>query len=344
MLRAASAKVSHISVFNRILRELAHQFATHNPETTIMGAMQSFIKLIDYPLQRSPIQYAFEDQYDTLGREKDPPFRFGKAFETESPYAWLHRKYIDDIIAERLRIKEALNKIHDFHEDDYLEDFPLFTVEDFEDLLMCYKDMDSDKDGLIDFASVQNLLIKIGDETPNELRKLWFKQVDEDGSGSIDIEQFIAYVRVASDDVRMYVENMRADDHGMLNMRKSTTSRNVRHGRNAAELIQRVRKRRRERMTQNLNEKRKLDKAEALKEEQAAVEKAKSQEFKMDNEEEKMELIKQHPSALDLDLKEDIISGWSIENLLRNYFEEEFKIGRKLKKMSLFEQTKRHVF
>ena len=50
---------------------------------------------------------------------------------------------------------------------------------------------DMNQDSLIDYEELMQVLDDLGDTSDEEMRNNYFNEVDEDGSGAIDFEEFI---------------------------------------------------------------------------------------------------------------------------------------------------------
>ena len=72
--------------------------------------------------------------------------------------------------------------------------FPKLTDQELEDMRLQFKTFDMNQDNLIDYDELMQVLNDLGDTSDEEMRENYFAEVDEDGSGAIDFEEFIGLV------------------------------------------------------------------------------------------------------------------------------------------------------
>merc|ERR1711948_191109 len=73
----------------------------------------------------------------------------------------------------------------------YKKDFPNITEQELMDLKLQFQTFDLNMDGLIDYNELGQVLDDLGDKSSQQRRKQYFDDMDADGSGAIDFEEFL---------------------------------------------------------------------------------------------------------------------------------------------------------
>lgn len=76
--------------------------------------------------------------------------------------------------------------------DKYREQFPEITEQEIFDLKLQFQTFDLNRDGLIDYNELGQVLDDLGDRSVAARRQQYFDEMDVDGSGAIDFEEFLA--------------------------------------------------------------------------------------------------------------------------------------------------------
>lgn len=76
--------------------------------------------------------------------------------------------------------------------DKYRERFPEITEQEIFDLKLQFQTFDLNRDGLIDYNELGQVLDDLGDRSVAARRQQYFDEMDVDGSGAIDFEEFLA--------------------------------------------------------------------------------------------------------------------------------------------------------
>lgn len=76
--------------------------------------------------------------------------------------------------------------------DKYREQFPEITEQEIFDLKLQFQTFDLNRDGLIDYNELGQVLDDLGDRSVGARRQQYFDEMDVDGSGAIDFEEFLA--------------------------------------------------------------------------------------------------------------------------------------------------------
>jgi len=131
-----------------------------------------------------------------------------KCTSTGKPLAKYHKKsgvpqnafeeiteqFFASLLQRRQEVLRAKLKIKEFDMKRISQKYPGWNYEDIMDLKAQFQTFDINQDGLIDYEELKSVLDEIGDESPEELRKDLFKQMDEDGSGGIDFEEYLTLI------------------------------------------------------------------------------------------------------------------------------------------------------
>ncbi|KAL9980970.1 hypothetical protein ACROYT_G009619 [Oculina patagonica] len=75
-----------------------------------------------------------------------------------------------------------------------IEEFPEFKEGDIVDLRLQFQTFDLNQDGIIDFKELMQVLDDLGDRSEPSVRQQYFNEIDKDGSGAIDFEEFLALI------------------------------------------------------------------------------------------------------------------------------------------------------
>lgn len=150
---------------------------------------------ISFPVKRR--QFCFRDplDYAVTGDRKTESIIFDGP---QNPFESLTADLFLPIIEERMNIIGAREKFRNFNASMLKEKFPNWTMEQILDLKSQFQTFDLNQDGLIDFQELSNVLDELGDESDEETRRRYFRELDEDNSGAVDFEEYLTLVNAMS--------------------------------------------------------------------------------------------------------------------------------------------------
>lgn len=100
----------------------------------------------------------------------------------------------DEIIDSRKDVIAAKLKYKEMDVETIKNRFPHWTDEMILDLKAQFQTFDINLDGLIDFQELGHVLNELGDTSDEAARRRYFEELDEDGSGAIDFEEYLALI------------------------------------------------------------------------------------------------------------------------------------------------------
>ncbi|XP_057295745.1 uncharacterized protein LOC130624193 [Hydractinia symbiolongicarpus] len=146
-----------------------------------------------FPLQQIPIAYHPASYFTCIGTRRKDDYTQDTTF-----FHKLQERYWEDLLEERTRELLAKNKFKDVDVEaqhkKYVEKFPKFTLGEISDLKLQFQTFDLNQDGLIDCNELMQVLDDLGDKSSLEKRQEYFEEIDEDGSGAIDFEEFMGLI------------------------------------------------------------------------------------------------------------------------------------------------------
>jgi hypothetical protein len=123
-----------------------------------------------------------------------PPKHFGglpvKAPEDgrESFYHWVQAPYWDKLDKQREEIAATRDKFAGIEQSGMPTEWKNHSLEA---LIVVFRTIDINEDGLIDFYELCSVLDEIGDDTTEQQRRKYFLNIDLDHSEGIDFEEFL---------------------------------------------------------------------------------------------------------------------------------------------------------
>ncbi|XP_065051835.1 troponin C-like [Rhopilema esculentum] len=109
----------------------------------------------------------------------------------------LHEPFWKDLVCERKIDLEARRKFYDMGQETIKalsSRFSDFKSVDIQELRFQFQCFDINGDGLIDKSELMHVLDDMGDKSDAETREQCFLDIDEDGSGAIDFEEFLGLI------------------------------------------------------------------------------------------------------------------------------------------------------
>jgi len=147
--------------------------------------------VIYFPIKREQSSYTDSTKCTSTGK------RFANYCGNDGPqnaFEEITEQFFHDLLLKRQEVLRAKMKIKDMDMKKVREKYPLWTYEDLMDLKAQFQTFDINQDGLIDFEELSSVLEEIGDESSEETRQDLFNEMDEDGSGGIDFEEYLTLI------------------------------------------------------------------------------------------------------------------------------------------------------
>jgi len=147
--------------------------------------------VIYFPITREQSSYTDSTKCTSSGK------RFANYNGNVGPqnaFEEITEQFFHDLLLKRQEVLRAKMKIKDMDMKKVREKYPLWTYEDLMDLKAQFQTFDINQDGLIDFEELNSVLEEIGDESSEETRQNLFNEMDEDGSGGIDFEEYLTII------------------------------------------------------------------------------------------------------------------------------------------------------
>jgi len=144
--------------------------------------------VIYFPIKREQSSYTDSTKCTSTGK------RFANYSGNDGPlnaFEEITEQFFHDLLLKRQDVLRAKMKIKDMDMKKIREKYPLWTYEDLMDLKAQFQTFDINQDGLIDFEELNSVLEEIGDESSEDTRQNLFNEMDEDGSGGIDFEEYL---------------------------------------------------------------------------------------------------------------------------------------------------------
>ncbi|XP_078361341.1 uncharacterized protein LOC144645661 [Oculina patagonica] len=146
-----------------------------------------------YPITRSPIIYEPNAYFNITGTRKT----HGENELKNTEFQNIQEHYWEKLLQERRRSAVNRRKFQEMGEKDFrslIEEFPEFKEGDIVDLRLQFQTFDLNQDGIIDFKELMQVLDDLGDRSEPSVRQQYFNEIDKDGSGAIDFEEFLALI------------------------------------------------------------------------------------------------------------------------------------------------------
>nr|XP_058955344.1 uncharacterized protein LOC131782607 [Pocillopora verrucosa] len=146
-----------------------------------------------YPITRSPVVYEPITYFNRTGTRKSHGENELKNTEFQS----IQEQYWGKLLMERRLSAVNRKKFLEMGEKDFrslIEEFPEFKESDISDLRLQFQTFDLNQDGIIDFRELTQVLDDLGDKSEPAVREQYFSNIDKDGSGAIDFEEFLALI------------------------------------------------------------------------------------------------------------------------------------------------------
>jgi len=144
--------------------------------------------VIYFPIKREQSSYTDSTKCTSTGK------RFANYNGNVGPqnaFEEITEQFFHELLLKRQEVLRAKMKIKDMDMKKVREKYPLWTYEDLMDLKAQFQTFDINQDGLIDFEELCSVLEEIGDESTEQTRQDLFSEMDEDGSGGIDFEEYL---------------------------------------------------------------------------------------------------------------------------------------------------------
>ncbi|XP_066921924.1 uncharacterized protein [Clytia hemisphaerica] len=159
-----------------------------------MGQKFSHIwnEILTYPLQHIPITYNPPCYFTCIGDRRVEDYSSDTTY-----FQKMQLGYWKDLLAERQKEHEAKMKFIEANPQvmqELLEKFPNFTQQKISDLKLQFTAFDLNHDGLIDYHEMMQVLDDLGNSSSDATREEYFAEIDEDGSGAIDFEEFLGLI------------------------------------------------------------------------------------------------------------------------------------------------------
>jgi len=147
--------------------------------------------VIYFPIKREQSSYTDSTKCTSTGK------RFANYNGNVGPqnaFEEITEQFFHELLLKRQEVLRAKMKIKDMDMKKVREKYPLWTYEDLMDLKAQFQTFDINQDGLIDFEELCSVLEEIGDESTEQTRQDLFSEMDEDGSGGIDFEEYLTII------------------------------------------------------------------------------------------------------------------------------------------------------
>merc|ERR1712099_32937 len=140
-------------------------------------------------LRRVPISFNPTSYYTCTGQRRTDDYS-----SDTTEFHKLQERYWEPLIRDRNLDQEAKEKFRQGGKEmyeTYKKDFPNITEQELMDLKLQFQTFDLNMDGLIDYNELGQVLDDLGDKSSQTRRKQYFDDMDADGSGAIDFEEFL---------------------------------------------------------------------------------------------------------------------------------------------------------
>jgi len=145
-----------------------------------------------FPRKHTPVSYVPKSYFTCVGKRRRDDYTGQTTF-----FHKIQQNYWSELLLERTKEMEAKNKFRDMDQETtehFLLRFPNFSENELSDLRLQFQTFDLNQDNLIDYKELMQVLDDLGDTSGPERREQYFQEVDEDGSGAIDFEEFIGLI------------------------------------------------------------------------------------------------------------------------------------------------------
>lgn len=140
---------------------------------------------MSYPLQAKAISYHRPQDYNAFGERRTD------ITSEENEIDLLHRSHCEEIFQQRHSNNLRRRMLTEVSDEDYAKRFHQWTSEDIGDFKIQFEIFDLNRDGVIDFKEMNNVLDEFGESSKPNDRWGCFSEMDTDQSGTIDFEEFL---------------------------------------------------------------------------------------------------------------------------------------------------------
>ena len=137
-----------------------------------------------YPLEAEATSYHRRQDYNSLGVRKATIIREDNEIDK------LHRNYCSEIFMTRKTSSEK-RLLLTLEDETYAQRYPQWNVDDISNFKVQFQLFDMNADGLIDFRELAFVLDHVGENSRPDERSICFDEIDLDGTGTIDFEEFL---------------------------------------------------------------------------------------------------------------------------------------------------------
>lgn len=143
-----------------------------------------------FPLVNTPISFSLVEDYGSTG---ECQVKGGCDATKDSTFEGLTEKFFRELLVRRQEVMEARQKFKEFDVQAMKSRFPDWKGHhDLVDIRAQFQSLDLNQDGLVDFHELCIVLDELGDRSPVRVRKKYFGEIDIDGSGAVDFEEFVS--------------------------------------------------------------------------------------------------------------------------------------------------------
>jgi len=151
-----------------------------------MGIRVSYFSDLD------TISYCDTSRVSSAGNTHTP-FHYDRD-KPNNPFERAVENIFQEVLDERRATINAKAKYREMKVESIKARYPQWSYEQIMDLKAQFQTFDLNQDGLIDFQELCAVLDELGDRSNSESRRQYFEELDEDGSGAVDFDEYLTLV------------------------------------------------------------------------------------------------------------------------------------------------------
>eukprot|EP01137_Pigoraptor_chileana_P019547 Opistho-2@80716 len=147
-----------------------------------------------YPLELDPVRHVDQIFYSSTGSLHSA--LQAERVKAESKYTFLQKTFWQKLIEHREKLASIKRSLEDMDYKEIASRWPQFKEGEIAVFHLQFKTCDLNNDGRIDINELNHMLDEMHDPTTRPERQALFNEIDKDGSGGVDFDEFLGLVEL----------------------------------------------------------------------------------------------------------------------------------------------------